>query len=125
MRTGRFGVCRFPRLQTCGAMCGSPLSSARAHVHWVLCSLMCSQMRCYFDRGLNQMVGLSCKHKCLKDINSYSPRRRIISLSVSPWTLAFSISHGLHLLFKFMLHWAFQYKFSICLCGGLFWSFPL
>lgn len=47
-----------------------------------VCSQMCSQMRFYFDRGFNQMVGLSCKHDYLKDINGSLLCLEIVSLTV-------------------------------------------
>lgn len=61
----------------------SPLFRARSFALGPsVCSQMCSQMRFYFDRGFNQMVGLSCKHDCFKDINGSLLCLEIVSLPV-------------------------------------------
>jgi len=103
-------------LDTPHAVCRGVPVTAVCRLGLCVCSQMCSQMRFYFDRGLNQMVGLSCKHGVLRSKQLFTPLG-MNSLSAFPCRLASSISHGLQFLFNFIqTNWAFQHKFSICVC---------
>lgn len=75
-----FGVIDSP---ACKQNVAHPLLCARSFALGPsVCSQMCSQMRFYFDRVFNQMVGLSCKHDYFKDINGSLLRLEIVSFPV-------------------------------------------